>query len=213
MLLGRIMNREAEALTFADFYLRQMRLVYTRVGQLKEKDRPLVFMERAAGYNPNSCCSTWGSTNFGKFVEEAGGRNWGSRFFSSTSGGDVNVEKILADDPDYYLMTGANWSEGVPASKAVPLGYEATPEVVQARLKTLMERPGVALLRAAKEKRVMALYHQYYNSPYSFVAVQAIAKELHPDLFKDVDPQATWQELHAKFLPVAPSGVFWAVLK
>ena len=81
MLLGRIMDREAEALAFADFYLRQMRLVYTRVGQLKEKDRPLVFMERAAGYNPNSCCSTWGSTNFGKFVEEAGGRNWGSRFF------------------------------------------------------------------------------------------------------------------------------------
>ena len=27
-------------------------------------------MERAAGYNPNSCCSTWGATNFGKFVEE-----------------------------------------------------------------------------------------------------------------------------------------------
>ncbi len=72
----------------------------------------------------------------------------------------------------------------MPASKAVPLGYEATPEVVQARLKTLMERPGVALLRAAKEKRVMVLYHQYYNSPYSFVAVQAIAKELHPDLLQ-----------------------------
>jgi iron complex transport system substrate-binding protein len=213
MLLGRIMNRDAEAMAFADFYLRQMRLVYTRVGQLKEKDRPLVFMERAAGYNPNSCCSTWGSTNFGKFVEEAGGRNWGSRFFSSTSGGDVNVEKIVADDPDYYLMTGANWSEGVPASKAVPLGYEAKPDVVQARLKALMERPGVALLRAAKDKRAMALYHQFYNSPYSFVAVQAIAKELHPDLFKDVDPQATWEELHAKFLPVAPSGVFWVVLK
>ena len=93
LLLGRIMDREKEALAFADFYVRQMRLVYTRVGNIKEKDRPLVFMERAAGYNPNSCCSTWGATNFGKFVEEAGGRNWGSRFFSSTAGGDVNVEK------------------------------------------------------------------------------------------------------------------------
>ena len=119
MLLGRIMDREEEALAFADFYLRQMRLVYTRVGKLKEKERPLVFMERAAGYNPNSCCSTWGPTNFGKFVEEAGGRNWGSRFFSSTSGGDVNVEKILADDPDFYLMTGANWSR-VQSRRARP---------------------------------------------------------------------------------------------
>ncbi len=35
-LLGRILDREKEALAFADFYLRQMRLVYTRVGNLKE---------------------------------------------------------------------------------------------------------------------------------------------------------------------------------
>lgn len=213
ILLGRIMDREKEALAFADFYLRQMRLVYTRVGNLKEKDRPLVFMERAAGYNPNSCCSTWGATNFGKFVEEAGGRNWGSRFFSSTSGGDVNIEKIVADDPDYFLLTGANWSESIPSSIAAPMGYEATDEKVQERLRTLMGRPGLPLLRAVREKHVMVLYHQFYNSPYSFVAVQAIAKMLHPERFRDVDPQATWDDLHAKFLPVAPSGIFWATLK
>jgi iron complex transport system substrate-binding protein len=213
ILLGRIMDREKEALAFADYYLRQMRLVYTRVGNLKDKDRPLVFMERAAGYNPNNCCSTWGATNFGKFVEEAGGHNWGSRFFSTTSGGDVSVEKIVADDPDFYLMTGANWAEANPNSTAVPMGYEATHEKVQTRLKGLMERSGLSLLRATREKRVMVLYHQFYNSPYSFVAVQAIAKMLHPDRFKDVDPKATWEELHAKFLPVTPSGLFWATLQ
>ena len=212
ILLGRIIDREKEALAFADFYLRQMRLVYTRVGNLKEKDRPLVFMERAAGINPNTCCSTWGPANFGKFVEEAGGRNWGSRFFSGF-GGDVSPEKILADDPDFYLMTGANWSESNPDTIAVLLGYEATEDKVQARLKGLMKRTGLSLLKATKDKRVMALYHQFYNSPYSFVAVQAMAKALHPDRFKDVDPQATWQELHAKFLPIAPSGVFWAALQ
>jgi iron complex transport system substrate-binding protein len=213
ILLGRIMDREKEALAFADFYLRQMRLVYTRVGNLKDKDRPLVFMERAAGFNPNLCCSTWGATNFGKFVEDAGGRNWGSRFFSTTSGGDVNVEKIVVDDPDFYLMTGANWAEANPNSTAAPMGYEATDEVVQSRLKALMGRSGLALLRATREKNVMVLYHQFYNSPYSFIAVQAIAKTLHPDRFKDVDPKATWEELHAKVLPVPPSGVFWATLQ
>jgi iron complex transport system substrate-binding protein len=80
-------------------------------------------------------------------------------------------------------------------------------------MKALMDRPGLALLRAAREKRVMALYHQFYNSPYSFVAVQAIAKTLHPERFKDVDPAKTWEELHAKFLPVSPSGTFWATLQ
>jgi iron complex transport system substrate-binding protein len=213
LLLGRILDREEQAHAFADFYLRHMRLVYTRVGNLKDKDRPLVFMERAAGYNPNNCCSTWGATNFGKFVEEAGGRNWGSRFFSTTSGGDVNVEKIVADDPDFYLMTGANWSESVPGSTAAPMGYEASPERIQASMTALMSRPGLALLQAAREKRVMVLYHQFYNSPYSFVAVQAIAKALHRERFADIDPHATWAELHTKFLPIAPSGVFWASLR
>jgi iron complex transport system substrate-binding protein len=213
ILLGRIMARESEALAFADFYLGQMRLVYTRVGNLRESERPLVFMERAAGYNPNNCCSTWGSTNFGKFVEEAGGRNWGSRFFSGSSGGDVNPEKILADDPDFYFMTGANWSESVPNTTAVLLGYEAEPQKVQQRIKALMARPGLSLLKAARQKRVLALYHQFYNSPYSFVAVQAMAKTLHPDRFKDVDPQATWDELHRRFLPITPVGVFWTEMK
>ncbi|HEX2725965.1 MAG TPA: ABC transporter substrate-binding protein [Beijerinckiaceae bacterium] len=213
ILLGRIMARESEALAFADFYLRQMRLVYTRVGNLRESERPLVFMERAAGYNPNNCCATWGSTNFGKFVEDAGGRNWGSRFFSGSSGGDVNPEKILADDPDFYFMTGANWSEAVPNTTAVLLGYEADAGKVQERIKALMTRPGMPLLKAAKQKRVLALYHQFYNSPYAFVAVQAMARMLHPERFKDVDPEKTWEELHRRFLPVTPGGVFWAAMQ
>jgi iron complex transport system substrate-binding protein len=213
ILLGRMMDREKEALAFADFYLRQTRVVYTRVGNLKDKDRPLVFMERAAGYNPNACCQTWGATNFGKFVEDAGGRNWGSGVFSTTSGGDVNPEKIVADDPDFYFLTGANWSESTPNTAAVLLGYEATDDKVQERLKALMGRPGLSLLKATRAKHVMALYHQFYNSPYSFVAVQAMAKAMHPERFKDIDPKATWDELHAKFLPVAPSGVFWASLR
>ena len=212
ILLGRILDREKEALAFADFYLRQMRLIYTRIGNLKENERPLVFMERAAGINPNACCSTWGPVNFGKFVEDAGGRNWGSRVFSGF-GGDVNPEKIIADDPDFYFMTGANWSQSNPDTIAVLLGYEATDEKVQERLKGLMNRSGLPLLKATKNKRVMALYHQFYNSPYFFVAVQAMAKSLHPDRFKDVDPAATWQELHAKFLPIGASGVFWAALR
>lgn len=212
ILLGRMMDREKEALAFADFYLRQIRLVYTRVGNLKDKDKPLVFMERSAGFDPNVCCSTWGSVNFGKFVEEAGGRNWGSRIFTGY-GGDVNPEKIISDDPDFYLMTGANWSESNPNTTAVLLGYEASEDKVQARMRALMQRPGFATLKAAREKRVMALYHQFYNSPYSFVAVQAIAKLLHPDRFADVDPGRTWAELHAKFLPIEPSGVFWAQLR
>jgi iron complex transport system substrate-binding protein len=63
-----------------------------------------------------------------------------------------------------------------------------------------------------KNGRFHSVYHQFYNSPYHFVAMQAFAKWMHPELFADVDPEASMQELHDKFLPIDYSGVFWGSL-
>ena len=75
LLMGRVLNREEQAQAFVDHYLQQMRVVYSRVANKSEEDKPVVFIERAAGWNPNKCCSTFGSANLGKLVEEAGGIN------------------------------------------------------------------------------------------------------------------------------------------
>jgi len=57
-----------------------------------------------------------------------------------------------------------------------------------------MQRPGFPQLKAVQGKRVMAFYHQFYDAPFYFVAELAMAKELYPDLFKDVDPEAVFVE-------------------
>lgn len=211
LLLGRIFGREAQAQAFVDFYLQQMRRVYNVTTKLKPEQKPLVFAEQAGGLEPSKCCRAFGNFNFGEFVSEAGGMNWGSKFFSGTSG-DVNPEKIIVDDPAYYLVTGANWSQSNPGNKAVWLGYEMTEAKAREQLKGLTERPGFPGLAAVKNKRVMAAYHQFYQSPYHFVAVQALAKWLHPEQFKDLDPHKTFAELHERFLPIKVSGVFWTQL-
>jgi len=41
------------------------------------------------------------------------------------------------------------------------------------------------------------------------VAIQALAKWLHPNEFKDLDAWATFQELHDRFLPIKLTGKFW----
>lgn len=209
-LLGRLLAREKEAQAFNDFALKQNRLVYDRVGSIDAKDRPLVFIERGVGYDPTVCCLTYGPANFGKYVENAGGRNWGNRHFSgSGTGGTANPEQIFTDNPDYYVLTTANWAVYRPQSTGVPLGYEATQENVQPKLKALLDRPGFSELKAVKAKKVLAIFHQFYDSPYYFVAVQALAKEFYPDRFTDVDPVATFRELHEQFLPIEYSGFFW----
>ncbi|MRX52141.1 hypothetical protein GI374_17360 [Paracoccus sp. S-4012] len=58
-----------------------------------------------------------------------------------------------------------------------------------------------------------SIYHQFYTSPYHFVAMQAFANWIHPDLFADLDPEATMRELHERFLPTDYSGVFWGTLE
>jgi iron complex transport system substrate-binding protein len=210
-LLGRIFDKRDEADAFTDYYQAQMKLIYSRVEQIPVKDRPIVFIERAAGYNPAKCCSTFGAANLGRLVDLAGGRNWGSLKSPGFSAA-VSLEAIFADDPEIIIGTGANWLEANPATTAVLFGYEADDAMVRERLGALASREGWGELSAVKSGRFHSVYHQFYNSPYHFVAMQAFAKWIHPDLFADVDPDATMTELHDKFLPIEYSGVFWGSL-
>ncbi|NRA21978.1 MAG: ABC transporter substrate-binding protein [Oceanospirillaceae bacterium] len=212
LMLGKVLNRQKEANEFVDYYIEQMRAISSVVLQKKLEERPIVFIERAAGFNPGKCCSTFGAANMGRLVDEAGGINWGSRKFPGFSG-KVNPEVIFTDDPDFIIGTGANWAEARPNTEAVLLGYEATEALAQERLLNLANRKGWPALKSVQDKNFFSIYHQFYNSPYHFIALQVFAKWFYPEDFKDLDPKAKFKELHDRFLPIDASGVFWAKLK
>ncbi|MEP0518896.1 MAG: ABC transporter substrate-binding protein [Hyphomicrobiales bacterium] len=212
LLMGEVFDREAEAKEFVDFYIQQMRKVTLPVNQIPAEDRPLVFIENAAGWDREFCCNTFGPYNFGRLVEQAGGNNWGSQKFS-TYRGNASLEGLITSNPDIIIGTGANWAEARPEVTAVLLGYDAKSDDIDTKLSALASRNGFKDLKAVQTKRFHSIYHQFYNSPYHFVALQAIAKWIHPEEFSDLDPTATFAELHDRFLPFAPSGQFWATLK
>lgn len=135
-LLGRIFDKRDEADAFSDYYQSQMKSIYSRVNQIPVEERPIVFIERAAGYNPDKCCNTFGAANMGRLVDLAGGRNWGS-FKTPGFTAKVSLEAIFADDPEVIIGTGANWAEANPATAAVLFGYEADDKMVQERLGSL----------------------------------------------------------------------------
>lgn len=156
----------------------------------------------------NECCSTFGKGSFGQFIAEAGGNNVGSQLFPEM-GGEINVEQLISSNPDFYLMTGADWSRGHKGSVAVPLGYNTDTATTHEKLTHLMGRTGISILKSVQGKKVMAVYHQFYDSPLNVVAVEAIAKFLHPELFADLDPQADLEMIHQKYTAIDYSGVFW----
>lgn len=211
LLLGRVLGAEARAAEFIDFYISEMRKVSNVVDTLPATGRPLVFVENAAGWNEDSCCNTFGSYNYGRFVELAGGRNYGSEMFSGVRS-EVSLEAVITADPDILLGTGANWAEARPEVSATLLGYEGDPADNEARLVALSQRNGFRDLRAVQEGRMHSIYHQFYNSPYHFIAIQQLAKWVHPDDFEDLDPMATFDELHARFMPFEAGGQFWVSL-
>ncbi|HEM8291171.1 TPA: ABC transporter substrate-binding protein [Providencia stuartii] len=209
-LLGQVFGEPQQAEAFNQFYQQRLDLIRSKVATLDKSQRPSVFIERAAGISGEDyCCKTFGNGNFGEFVETAGGNNLGSQWFSIGMGGEINEEQLIHSNPDYYLMTAADWDSTRKGSASVPLGYTGDKAKSQARLIKLMERPKLRSLAAYQNKQVLALYQQYYDTPFNIIAVEAIAKFLHPNLFAELDPQADSDYLHKTFTALEGDGVFW----
>lgn len=208
LILGRILGEEAGAAKFIDFYIAEMRKVTNVIDTIPAEDRPLVVVENAAGWQPDFCCWSFGPYNYGRFVELAGGKNFASTLANAYSV-TLSMEGVIDADPDHVIGTGANWAEAKPEVTSTLLGYEGDPAVNAEKIAALAARPGFSDLRAVKEGNYHSIYHQFYNSPYHFVAVQQIAKWLYPDDFEDLDPQDTFNRLHSEFMPYEASGQFW----
>lgn len=88
------------------------------------------------------------------------------------------------------IVTGANWKNYNTIGQWVGVGPGADSQQAQQRLQRLMERPAFRTLPVAHNGNAHAIWHQFYDSPYQFVAIQVMAKWLHPDLFRDLDPIA-----------------------
>ncbi len=207
LLMGKLMGKEDRAQKFVDFYLQQLNEVYSRVDKIT-KPKPTVFIDRASGYT--DCCGTFGRANLGLLIERAGGNNIGSDLIPGWSG-NLNPEEIVSADPDVIIATGANWSAALPDGY-IELGYTTAPETAQADLQQLVENRNWGMLKSVQNKRFHGIWHQFYNSPYHFVALQQFAKWLYPEEFQDIDPAANFAAFHKEFLPIDYSGTFWADL-
>ena len=209
-LMGKLMGKEAVAEDFIKFRSDSIKRV-TDVLEKENPKKPVVFVERAGGYS-DDCCMSFGNENFGKMVEIAGGINMAKGIIPGTFG-TVNPEQIIASNPDQIIITGGKWDAYVPGGNWVGVGYGADLKEARRKLEALTKRPGFTGVKAVENGNVHAIWHQFYNNPYQFVAIQEIAKWLHPDLFKDLDPEATFKELHARFLPLPYKQGFFVSLK
>lgn len=208
-LMGELLGKQQAAEDFIAFSEAQMARV-TDVIDANDPERPRVFIDRAGGYS-DDCCMSFGQGNFGEYVELAGGSNIADGIIPSTFG-TLNPEQIISANPQQVVVTGGSWDAYVPGGNWVGVGPGADLDEARRKLEALSERTAMTGIDAVENGNMHAIWHQFYNSPYYFVAVQQMARWFHPELFADLDPEATMTELHERFLPVAYQPGYWVSL-
>ncbi|KAB0495050.1 iron complex transport system substrate-binding protein [Pseudomonas vancouverensis] len=198
-LFGQLFRKEDRAEAFIAYRNQQIRRV-TDVIAAHQPPRPKVFIERIGGYT-DDCCLSFGDENFGRFVELAGGDNIAKGIIPNTFG-QLNAEQVVVANPDQVVITSANWQAFAPGGHWVGVGPGADLNEARRKLAWYTARPAYTGIKAQDSQAFHGIWHQFYNSPYQFFAIQQFAKWFHPQLFADLDPDASFREFHERFLPV-----------
>ncbi|KKJ75620.1 hypothetical protein WH95_17460 [Kiloniella litopenaei] len=206
-ILGELLGRKKEADEFLSFYREQLNRV---TSVLPEKSSgPTVFMESRVGLAAD-CCEAIGARMMGRFITAAGGRNAFGDMIPGTHG-SVSREYLLLNEPDVYIGTAigsVETEERFP--QFIQLGARTLKGNAEESLQAALSRPELRELKAVKQGRAYAIWHHFYNSPMNVVAVQVIAKWLHPQSFKSLNPEETLRTYFDRFQPVPLNGVYWA---
>ncbi len=205
-ILGEVTGRKARAQAFIDLRRARMARITDRL-RAENPARPDVFLEAHAGMS-DDCCNSPGRGNIGDYIEFVGGRNIGADVLPGPIG-RLNLEFVISRDPDVYIATGGPHLE---ARNGLVLGAGYTTQRARSALASVAGRRGISQLGAVKRGRVHGLSHHLLNSPLDILAVEALAKWLHPEIFSDIDPNATLTEINRNFLAVPLDGAQWVDL-
>lgn len=204
-ILGTISGHPERASEFLAFREQHLKAITSRIGP--DTPRPLVFLEAHAGISPE-CCNSPGKGNVGDYITLVGGKNIGEDVLRTTFG-KISLEYVLSRNPLIYIATGGPHLE---ASGGLTLGQGYTPQVARVALAKVASRRGINALAAVRSGNVHGLAHQLLNSPLDILAIEALARWIHPELFSSIRPEQTLVELNRRFLSVPLEGTYWTNL-
>jgi hypothetical protein len=117
----------------------------------------------------------------------------------------ISAEWVMVEDPDIIVK--------FPFRKTVAHGYTVdNPSEMKMLRDRIIERPELANATAVRNGAVYILGQELCSGPRALIAVIYMAKWFHPELFKDLDPEAIHQEYLTGFqeldYDLAQHGVF-----
>lgn len=183
-----------------------------KIDSMKERlkdviNKPKVYLEH--GYEgEHAYGNSYGNEMmWGKIINDAGGYNLTGDVIGEKEATPVSEEFVLSQDPDMIFITGAEWIEKPESMK---MGFGIRPEDVSKKLDKYKTRNGWKDLTAMKKKNVYVIGQNLARDMCDFYAYETLAKTFHPELFKDVDPEADMKEFYENFMPIEYQGTWFS---
>ncbi len=204
-VLGALIGREEQAAAFNAYYRARMDDVATRMRGVEPK-RPVLMHAHAGG---TACCFSAGTGIFNGMITAAGGRNIATDILTGPMG-QLSLEFILAADPYAYVATGGPFGG---ARGGVTMGTGATVQDARESLARVVESQGLSGLSAVRDGHAHGLWHGFNDTPAHYLAIEALARWLHPERMRGIDAEASLAELNARFLSIKMQGTYWVDLR
>ncbi|MAZ66473.1 MAG: iron ABC transporter substrate-binding protein [Kangiellaceae bacterium] len=210
-ILGRLLSKTERAEQFNRLYQQALDQVLEPLSRIKTP-KPKVFLHSRVGLF-TECCETIAHQMFADFIDAAGGHNMGRDLLPGDHG-MVNLEYLLANQPDIYIGTAiGHFQQKTSDVNTLISGAFISEDIVQRSLHKASQTRGFDYLNAIKQQRMHSIWHHFYISPFNVVAVQVMAKWFYPDTFAHLQPDALLTRFHQDFLPFDRDGVYWASLQ
>lgn len=207
LALGVILGAEDRAKELADNYAAAIADIDARIAGIAQEDRPRVYVELGRK-GANEVDNSYAGTMWGAVVNQVGGQNIADGQISKWA--PLNPEYVLAQNPQAIFLAGSGW---VGRDAAVLMGPSIDTKLTHERMRPYLDRAGWDGLDAVKNGNVFAVYHGGSRTLYDYTFQQFIAKALHPEAFKDVDPQANLDAFFKTYLPIPFTGTYMTRLK
>lgn len=183
MKYGYIIDREDEAKEFVEWFEGYKDTFEAMTEGLSKEDRPRVYYEGGVPYKTKNS-----TDRYAQAIILAGGNNIADGMPNAPVMFDADPESIVEQNPEFIIICAPSWD--------ITASYETDDSSNLSKYWTeMMNRTELADVDAIKNNRVYVLDGNIFEGAgRNVIGIAYIGKLLHPDLFKDIDPQEIHQE-------------------
>jgi len=203
-ILGIIFNKKEKSEELIRWYRAYIDMVKERTDGLEDSDKPRTLFYFSPDYYYPSIRANTGQSGNSVMINDAGGVNLAEDLNSTVDTVEVDREWVLAKNPEVIIgsVNAAANKSGYSADEEKAFGY------MHMVLDKLMVDQAIKQTDAAAQGKVYIVCTDLNRGPMQAAGTVYVAKILHPDLFRDINPEDVLKEYFEKWQGIPYRGIY-----